>query len=111
MSELQPVICGRLHQIAQAQVVEGDIGDPAIVRRLWGAAPQPTVLAAAVACQPYSSLGDQRGGRDPSAMCLPRVLQAALLLQSSTVVIECVPQAAQDEFVRTCLDCFCWICL
>ena len=40
-------------------------------------------------------------------MCLPHVLQAALVLQSSTVVLECVQQAAEDVFVKTCLEAFC----
>ena len=69
--------------------------------------PQPAILAAGVACQPYSRLGDKKGARDPRALSLPYVLQAALVLQSSTVVLECVQQAADDAFVRTCLQTFC----
>ena len=107
LNELQPVTCQLLRQIAAAHVIEGDVGSQDVLRQMWDNDPRPAVLSAGVACQPYSRLGDRRGGRDPRALSLPHVLQAALVLQSSAVVIECVAQAAQDTFVRTCLQIFC----
>ena len=107
LNELQPVTCRLLRQITEVPVVEGDIGDQAVLLQMWQVEAQPCVLSAGVSCQPYSRLGDKRGGRDPRAMSLPRVLQAGLLLQSSAIVIECVPQASKDAFVRTCLEEFC----
>ena len=107
LNELQPITCQLLRQIATAPVIEGDVGSQDVLRQMWDNDPRPAVLSAGVACQPYSRLGDRRGGRDPRALSLPHVLQAALVLQSSAVVIECVAQAAQDTFVRTCLQTFC----
>ena len=107
LNELQPVTCNLLRMVSPAQVVEGDVGLPATLRQLWDVLPEPTILSAGFSCQPYSRLGDRKGGRDPRAMCLPHVLQAALVVQSSTVVLECVQQAAEDVFVKTCLEAFC----
>ena len=65
------------------------------------AVPEPALLAAGVSCQPYSQLGDAKGGLDDRARSLPFVLRAATLLQSSAVVLECVCQAASDAWVRS----------
>ena len=107
MNELQPVTCQLLRLLDRPGVVEGDIADQGVIRHMWDLDRRPTVLAAGVACQPYSLLGDRRGGRDPRSLSLPHVLQAGILLQSCAIVIECVQPAAQDEFVRTCLRAFC----
>ena len=107
MNELQPATCQLLRLLDRPGVVEGDIANQGVLRQMWDLDRRPTVLAAGVACQPYSLLGDRRGGRDPRALSLPHVLQAGILLQSCAVVIECVQPAAQDEFVRTCLRAFC----
>ena len=108
-NEIQANTCRLLELLGTESVVEGDIGDHLVVRHLWNLHNAPSVLAAGFSCQPYSQLGDRKGGHDSRAWCLPHVLQAALLLNSSAVVLECVQQAAQDDFVRACLEVFCQV--
>ena len=71
LNELQPVTSNLLRQIRSAAVIEGDVGDMSVVRRLWEAYPEPSVFAAGVACQPYSRLGDRKGGKGARALSLP----------------------------------------
>ena len=57
-------------------------------------------LPAGFACQPFSLLGDQRGGEDMRAQSLRGILQIAFLAQVQVVILECVTPAATNQFVR-----------
>ena len=71
---------------------------------------QNATLLSGVACQPYSSAGDQRGGKDERSSSLPFTLDCAWKLQSPLVVIECTPKAMTNEFVQSQLKKFCHQC-
>ena len=58
------------------------------------------VLAAGFACQPFSKLGDERGGMDDRALCLRGILASAYYLQVQAVVLECVQPATLNTFVE-----------
>ena len=64
------------------------------------------MMRAGYSCQPFSQLGDQRGGCDPCAQTLPHVLRAAFFLQIRVLVLECVVPARSDSFVQQQIDQF-----
>ena len=86
--------------------VTGDIGDPQVVAEVWSRSSSAALMCAGFSCQPFSQLGDRRGGLDPRAQTLPKLLRAAHLLQIKVLVLECVVPARSDPFVKQQLDCF-----
>ena len=106
-NDLQPATCREAALISQLSVIEGDICEDATVNALWNQCPGDAILAARVSCQPYSRLGDQRGGSDPRSASLVGCLRAAHLLQSSAVLLECVEPAATHPFVQNAIQRFC----
>lgn len=87
--------------------VLGDICQFKTLGDIYEAHPYSSVIASGIACQPYSQLGDQRGGFDPRASTLPATLAAAFYLRSMLVVIECVGPAQKDPFVQHHIRNFC----
>ena len=85
-------------------VIAGDITLASTVQRLSKCA--RGCLSAGVACQPWSSLGDQRGERDPRAQSLPGVLTASFLLQVPAVFLECTTGAESAEWFQSALQTF-----
>ena len=92
--------------ISGLDVCQGDVASKDTIIQAWKSTPGIATTAAGFSCQPYSKLGDRRGGSDPRAATLPATLEAAWLLQSPLVVLECVAPAAEDVHVRQCLDSF-----
>ena len=75
------------------QVVCGDICKLQTVVEMHRASPDAKTMAFGFSCQPFSKLGDQRGGDDGRAQCLPFGLYASYLLQMQIVVLECTPNS------------------
>ena len=91
----------RLHSHCHhVPIVCGDICDLSTVASIWSHAGESSSLSAGVSCQPYSRLGDGKSGSDPRAQSLPGTLNAAFLLRSVVIVLECVDNAQQDAFVK-----------
>lgn len=86
------------------QVVCGDICKLQTVVEMHRASPDAKTMAFGFSCQPFSKLGDQRGGDDGRAQCLPFGLYASYLLQMQIVVLECTPTAPSSQFVKRCLQ-------
>ena len=63
-------------------------------------------LAAGVACQPYSRLGDQRQECDPRSLTLPGVLRLAFLGRCGIVILECVDAAGSCPWVQGVVKAF-----
>ena len=105
-NEIQEPTAPVAQAVSGLQVVQGDVGSSETLKRVWDLFSGHATTAAGVACQPYSLLGDRRGGRNPRSATLPNTLRAAWLLQSPLVVLECVTPAAADEHVRKCLEDF-----
>ena len=76
-----------------------DVNDVGTMLKLWDVSKGAGIVAAGFACQPYSRLGDQRGGNDPRALCLRGILATAFYLQAHAIVLECVQPAATNRFV------------
>ena len=106
-NELREATCHALRRLSEVPVVQGSIETSSTVAEMRRAHPEPSVLTAGTACQPYSNLGDRQSFRDPRSKTLPRTLRAAMLLQSSSVILECVAQANNDSFVQHCISLFC----
>ena len=95
----------RLH--SSGKTVLGDISEFSTLQAIFEAHPHSCVVASGIACQPYSQLGDRKGGTDPRASTLPATLYAAFYLRAMLVVIECVGPAQQDPFVQHHIRNFC----
>eukprot|EP00438_Fugacium_kawagutii_P026587 Skav236414 [mRNA] locus=scaffold4178:137549:146991:- [translate_table: standard] len=61
--------------VHQGAVIHADITSPSFMSTVLSTCPDAGVLAAGVACQPYSSLGDKKHQMDPRALTLPRTLE------------------------------------
>ena len=55
---------------AQLQIpaVCGDVSQVTTVAKIWSHCPGSTIMSSGIACQPYSRLGDGRGGMDARAL-------------------------------------------
>ena len=93
----------RMSQLFQmqstAEVITGDINEVSTLLRIWDVAPGAGTFAAGFNCQPFSRLGDGRGGEDSRALCLRSILACAFFLQAQAIVLECVEPAAKHSFV------------
>ena len=97
----------KLHQVhSNAEVVTGEVGHPQVISELWKKSEHAAMMSAGYSCQPFSQLGDQRGGCDPCAQTLPHVLRAAFFLQIRVLVLECVVPARSDSCVQQQVDQF-----
>ena len=84
---------------SDAEMIVGDLGDLDVIKQIGLKADGAKILSAGFNCQPFSSLGDGRGGSDPRAQSLPKALKAAYFLQVRIVLLECVTPAKEDAFV------------
>ena len=103
-NDIQGVTVGEAARLSGAARVQGDISCVRTVVDLWDTQPGDCTLAAGVACQPYSRLGDRRTFRDERAETLPGTLRAGYLMQCSCVILECVPQVLDDPWVQQILQ-------
>ena len=96
-----------LHQRHDScEVVHGNIGSTDVIIETWHKAQHAAIMCAGYSCQPFSQLGDKRGGSDPRAASLSGVLKAAVMLQTQVLVLECVSPAKLDPFVVKSIDAF-----
>ena len=95
--------CQWLHNHGK-NTITGDIQFPSTVQKL--SKQHRSCLSPAVSCQPWSRLGDQKGGSDPRAQSLVGTLRAAHLLQSPLILLECTPTAEQAEWFQGVLQTF-----
>ena len=90
----------QLYQLqSNAEVITGDVNDVSTLLKIWDVAMGANTIAAGYACQPFSRLGDQRGGEDQRALCLKGILAVAYYMQAQAIVLECVQPAAQHSYV------------
>ena len=98
------------HENDLGAFIPGNIGDPVVVQKILQLGGQNATILSGIACQPYSTAGDQKGGKDERSSSLPFTLDCAWKIQSPLVVIECTPKAMTDEFVQSTLKTFCHQC-
>ncbi|CAJ1458382.1 unnamed protein product, partial [Effrenium voratum] len=86
-------------------VIHGDINNYQDVEKLHGMGnARKSLLAAGFPCQPFSTQGDRLGHQDPRSTTFWGVLRAAWLLQSSTLILECVANVARFPFITEGLN-------
>eukprot|EP00438_Fugacium_kawagutii_P011098 Skav204215 [mRNA] locus=scaffold1606:183973:185340:- [translate_table: standard] len=87
--------------------ITGDVCKVATISEIWSKVPSHTGILAGVSCQPYSYLGDMRGGADSRSASLTGVLEAIYWLQAPYGIIECVKPAGDDPFFVGEISDFC----
>eukprot|EP00438_Fugacium_kawagutii_P011889 Skav219170 [mRNA] locus=scaffold648:332883:337686:- [translate_table: standard] len=84
-----------------------DITNPDTIHRVIQSAPEAGVLAAGIACQPYSRLGDKGHQSDPRSLTLPAVLKLGFRGRYAVILLECVTEAYSCQWVQSTLTKFC----
>ena len=100
VNDVQASILQLAGDYSEATQVLGDISDDDTIWKLWNLHPRRSAMGFGFACQPFSKLGDQRGGQDDRSKSLTGGLRAAWLMHSPVIVMECVADAASSSFVR-----------
>ena len=105
--DIRPKMLELFQRHSEGKPVLGDICEFSTLRSIYEAHPFSCAIASGIACQPYSQLGDQKGGLDPRASTLPATLSTAFYLRAMVIVIECVGPAKDDPFVQHHIRNFC----
>ena len=92
--DTNPEYCRWLRDHSKTPVIQGDICDPETIFAINKHVSQPHTLTGGFACQPFSSLGDQREEKDPRSTSFWGMLEAGFRLQSLMIVLECTKEAA-----------------
>ena len=92
------------------QVICGSIGNSKTIAEIHRACPTASFLMSGFACQPFSTGGLHQGVTDSRASALHDSLVVAKTLRCCVVVLECVPSAATNQYVRYQLETFCREC-
>ena len=105
--DLRHKMCNLFERHSGAPAIHGDICEVATLQKLFQVFPHCGTVAAGIACQPYSVLGDGRSGSDPRASTLPATLAISYYLRAVLIIIECVGPAKEDPFVNHHINMFC----
>ena len=81
-------------------VVCADITSDATAGLVSARCPEPSTIMSGFSCQPFSRGGIQQGGSDSHASSLPGTLRLMHLLQAPALVLECVAQARDNQYVQ-----------
>ena len=93
-------MCQLYEQQCNVPTIVGDVNDLDTVCKVWHFAKGAGTVAAGFACQPFSRLGDQKGGQDARAQSLRGILQVAFYVQAHVLILECVTPASTNQFVK-----------
>ena len=91
--DMRKKMCELYERHSGAPAIHGDICKIDTLIQIFEKFPFCGTVAAGVACQPYSVLGDGRGGEDPRSSSLPATLAISYYLRAVLVIIECVGPA------------------
>lgn len=93
-------------KLGDGVTLKGDVCTDQLLADLSQSFSGAQTLAAGVACQPYSRLGDQRHQHDPRSQTLPGVLRLGFLGVYGMIVLECVQEAFSCAWVQQLLQRF-----
>ena len=100
LNDIQKKFCDQVKQDNRCSVVQGDICKMPTIIQMHETGQGASTYAFGFNCQPFSTLGDNRQGDDERSATLTYGLYSAYLLQMKIVILECVPNAAQSQFVK-----------
>ena len=93
-----------------SKTVLGEVGQKAVIAEIHEKAPNSRILSSGFSCQPFSGGGQQRGVLDKRAGSLRGTLVTAFYLRIPVIILECVTQAASNNYVKGELNQFCRQC-
>eukprot|EP00438_Fugacium_kawagutii_P028090 Skav211003 [mRNA] locus=scaffold1610:94452:115803:- [translate_table: standard] len=99
-----PLACSHLTRNQHGQVIQGNLLDSETSRQLHlvvGSA-HPTFLLG-FPCQPHSRQGHGLGQQDSRSQVLWAALKTVYLMRAQALIVECVPEAAEDAMVIAAL--------
>lgn len=108
LRESNAFVYKQMHQ--DVHIVVGDIDDSRLVWQMWDSHRKASPIFAGFSCQPFSKGGQQRGAEDTRAFSLVATIKAAFMLRAPVIVLECVKDASQNNFVLQTLQDFCSQC-
>eukprot|EP00438_Fugacium_kawagutii_P016496 Skav221152 [mRNA] locus=scaffold2925:187181:196674:+ [translate_table: standard] len=88
------------------EVLTADITTDDFMPKMLAKCPSAGTLAAGVACQPYSKLGDRRMEQDSRSMTFPKTLEAGFFSRCLIIIIECVTEAQTCTWIQRTLNMF-----
>ena len=106
----KPFVDAYQHFHEDTIVVHGDVTQHEVIKKVCMSCDQPGVVFAGFSCQPYSRGGMQKGGEDSRSATLGSALRISFLLRAPIIILECVPEAANNRQVRKELRQFCEQC-
>ena len=93
-------------QLHPAETIHGDVCTESLLHPICDPSVASGTLAAGVACQPYSKLGDRGHQRDLRSLTLPGVLRIGFLCRFGAMILECVMDAFQCPWFQSVLKSF-----
>lgn len=108
-NELRPAYTQLMYRQGYQSSVVGDIGSNHTIASIHHTYQGSALHAAGFPCQPWSLLGDRKQHQDDRGRTLLSILRSAYLLRAHSVLLECVKQARDDEFIRKVLVRWCRI--
>ena len=102
--DISQLACDAFDMVHGGGAIRANVGDIATVRRMHESqAPHSAMFSLGFPCQCLSTfflLGDGLGGADARAAVLPLALDAAHMLQTRYVWLECVATVRKNEFAQ-----------
>ena len=89
-----------MHPSTHRSLVCADVTSDAIAGLVFDQCPDPATIMSGFSCQPFSRGGLQQGAQDSRVSSLPGTLRLMHLLQAPALVLECVPQAKENQYVQ-----------
>lgn len=105
-SDINPNMLQLATKIGNGEILLGDVCSDSLLADLSRYHGDAQTIAAGVACQPYSRLGDKRQQHDPRSSTLPGVLRLGFLGGFGMIVLECVQEAHTCSWIQQLLHKF-----
>lgn len=110
-NELRPKLAAAYECLHDSvPVVVGDVCQGETIHQMWQKHGRSTLLFGGFACQPFSRGGVQQGVLDARTQTFRGTLKAGLMLRSPVIMMECVPEASNNSYIRRELELFCRQC-